>query len=167
MTLSFIEALTERFNRAGGKSRAEGDTALHQAARSGHLRDVKRLLRGRADVNRADDAGMTALHIAAYWGESAIVTLLLAQGADVNAQDDQGMTPLHAAAVAGGMRARGTILNELKAKGGDDALVDRHGWCARDYMALWEDNPQAAEKLRAYLKSNAPMFKSAPPPKPN
>lgn len=161
MQISFLEALTERFNRAGAKP--DGRMALHHAVRAGNLRDVKQQLRGRADVNRADDTGMTPLHIAAYWGEAGIVSLLLANNADVNARDDQGWTPLHAAAMAGGQRTRKNIIAALLAKGADDNLADNHGWTARDYMALWDENPAAAEKLRQFLKSAAKLS----PPRPN
>lgn len=159
----FLTALTERFNRALGDDRkTKGESALYRAVRAGNLRAVKRALRGRADVNRAAPDGTTPLHVAAYWGETEIVTLLVAAGADVHRKDDQGWTPLHAAAVAGGFRSRGAVIALLMDHGAHAAQADKHGWRAQDYMALWDKNPEAAEKLRLFLAQHSAMPKAPP-----
>ena len=71
-----------------------GGTALHQAAESGDVAKVKRLLEhGEADAAARDEDGRTALHWAAQAGKAAVVTRLLKHGADAAAKDKAGQTP--------------------------------------------------------------------------
>jgi ankyrin repeat protein len=139
----------------GGVDKRHGaaeETRLYQAARSGNLKAVKRLLRQGADPNAKDANGLTPLHQAAFWGETEIVDVLLKAGADPNADNGRGWTALHSAAVSGGNRSRADIIGKLKAAGGDGSLKDKQGWTPQDYMTLWDDNAPAAEKLKKYLQ---------------
>ena len=78
---------------------AEGRTALHLAAYSGHREITERLLDGGAGVNRRDRAGRTPLvHMVSWCTRRDLVGLLLARGADVNARDAAGNSALYAAA---------------------------------------------------------------------
>lgn len=82
---------------------ADGWTALHLAAFSGHADAVSILLDAGADTearahNRQDN---TPLHAATAGLKNAVVIRLVARGADVNARNGQGQTPLHLAAYAG------------------------------------------------------------------
>lgn len=144
--------LNDLFNTITGnnidKRNDAGETKLYRAAREGNVGEVKRLLRAGADPDIADKRGLTPLHQAAYWGESEIVGLLLKAGAAPNLDNGQGWTPLHSAALAGGMKSRKEIIAQLKAAGGKDDITDKHGWSARDYMSLWEENADAAQKLK-------------------
>ncbi|RYZ81807.1 MAG: hypothetical protein EOP06_22845 [Proteobacteria bacterium] len=67
---------------------------LLQAAESGSLPLIKRLLRNGIPVDSEDENGETALSWVARWGSASIVALLLAHGADPNHADKWGYTPL-------------------------------------------------------------------------
>lgn len=168
--LSFLDHITDRFNRMthGGRDprNARGESALYRAVRAGNRSEVRDRLRRGADPNLATDNGMTPLHEAAYWGESDIVKLLLKHGADVAQIDDHGWTALHAAAVSGGSRTRGDIIALLKAAGAADDVADKQGWTPRDYMALWDDNPAAAERLRVMMMGRQTLKGDAKPKPP-
>jgi ankyrin repeat protein len=89
----FDAAATERIRK-----RAEGVTALMDAARGGCNACVRLLLSHGADANARTDAGLSALHLAAFKGDVAMVKALLEAGASVNIADDRGLTPLIMAA---------------------------------------------------------------------
>jgi uncharacterized protein len=107
---------------------------LHDAAKTGDIDAVKRLLAQGIDVNGRDENQATALHWAAYSGHADIARLLIAKGADVYGNETNhclapvrsptttqspqqspvtdepnGVTPLHWAA-AGGQRALAELL---------------------------------------------------------
>lgn len=75
-----------------------GYTALHYAARSGHMIICRVLLDAGIGVNEQTHGGVTALHRAAMMGHSEIVNLLLSRKADPSIQDSDGKTALHRAA---------------------------------------------------------------------
>ncbi|HEX5418822.1 MAG TPA: ankyrin repeat domain-containing protein [Gammaproteobacteria bacterium] len=78
--------------------------------------EVRRLLRGGADVNAAQADGATALHWAAYHGDAALAKLLLKAGANASAANREGSTPLWLAARVGDATMIETLL-----EGGADA----------------------------------------------
>lgn len=79
-----------------------GYTALHYAARAGHLEVCRILLEAGIGVNeRTHRGGATALHRAAMMGRDQIIKLLLAHKADALLQDSDGKTALHRAAEKG------------------------------------------------------------------
>lgn len=73
---------------------ADGVTALHCAAGTGHLDLMRYLLAHGASVNVPDEHGWTPLHSAAYNNHREIVRLLLDHNADVEAEDSQALAPL-------------------------------------------------------------------------
>lgn len=75
-----------------------GYTALHYAARSGHLSICRILLDAGIGVDERTHGGVTALHRAAMMGHLEIVNLLLARKTDPFIQDSDGKTALHRAA---------------------------------------------------------------------
>ena len=75
-----------------------GKTALHEAARHGHLRCVEILLNYRANVNITTYDGLTPLHEAAEQGFVDCLTALLNHGAEVYAATRIQWTALHFAA---------------------------------------------------------------------
>ncbi len=70
------------------------DISIHDAARQGKIKAVKKHLAAGVGVNAKDEGGVTPLQHAAYWGHKEIAELLIAKGTDVNAKDDGGRTPL-------------------------------------------------------------------------
>lgn len=95
-----------------------GATALHVAARFGHLLLIKKLIQNNANVSRfvirslflsqfistceffssPGPRGLTPLHIAAQLGYLDPVRALTEAGANLSLVDDDGRTPLHLAA---------------------------------------------------------------------
>lgn len=71
---------------------------LVEAAQTGDLALLDRLLDAGANLNAGNDVGYTPLHVAAKRGREAVVVLLLEAGANPNAEDNDGKTPLHWAA---------------------------------------------------------------------
>ena len=67
---------------------------LIDAAYTGNLFEVERLLKEGMEIDYISDKGVTALIVAASWGHIQIVELLLESGADINIEDYNGMTAL-------------------------------------------------------------------------
>ena len=84
---------------------ADGKTALHTAADSGHANVVRLLLDGGADALVVDAESRTPLHLVALAGHGLCVKALLDAGADPEGKDGAGQTPL---ALAEGQRHMGT-----------------------------------------------------------
>ena len=90
----------KRFSTVNQKD-TNGTTALHWAAREGHLAIARLLLIKGANINMKDHRNKTALHNAATSGNEELVQLLLKKGADVNAGNNNNWTALHFAAASG------------------------------------------------------------------
>ena len=83
-----LENLKDMFN-----SFDQGKTALHKAAKQGHLKMVKFLILNGASIHAKDyDNGKTPLHMAKTRN---IVKFLIKKGAKVDEKDNLGLTPLH------------------------------------------------------------------------
>lgn len=67
---------------------------LLQAARTGDLQQLERLLQQGAPVNAADSAGRTPLILAVMQGHTAVVQRLLAAGANTALIDKDGLNAL-------------------------------------------------------------------------
>lgn len=68
---------------------------LINAAESGDIDQIKRLITNGANINEKDEDGWTPLIMAAEGGNKAVVELLISKGANVNAKNNYGATPLH------------------------------------------------------------------------
>ena len=88
---------------------------IHDAASSGDLEQLQKMVVQGADVNEKAAREETPLMLAALAGKGEIVNYLLQRGADINARNTSGMTALHAAAYAG----YSDIVRLLIAKGAD------------------------------------------------
>jgi hypothetical protein len=111
---------------------ADGETALHGAARNGHEAVVRLLLLEKeVDVDVKDNDGITALHRAAWSGHEAVVRLLLEKGADVDAKDNDGWTALYEA----GGNGHEAMVRLLLEKGADVDAKDNDGWTALYWAA--------------------------------
>lgn len=72
---------------------AEGNTAMHHAAKEGHKKAVRALLRAHADVNLQNEEGKTPLHLAEAMKQEEVAGYLIEKGADENIRDNEGYTP--------------------------------------------------------------------------
>lgn len=69
-----------RANPGSISARISGTTALHEAARGGHLEVVKHLVFSGANVNATDFSGLTPLKVALGWKRTAVADFLREQG---------------------------------------------------------------------------------------
>jgi len=67
---------------------------LIEAAKSGDLHKVKRLIDQGAKVNAKDKDGSTALMLASQSGKLKVVKVLIGKGADVNAKNNNDISAL-------------------------------------------------------------------------
>ena len=73
---------------------------IHDAAKTGNLAEVEKLLASGVDINEKDAGFHTALYWASDAGNLEIMRLLIKNGADVNAQNLTGRTPIMGALLA-------------------------------------------------------------------
>jgi ankyrin repeat protein len=125
----FDEAATERIRK-----RAEGVTALMNAARAGCGDCVHLLLERGADARARTNAGFSALHFAAFKGDLSMVKALLEAGAPVNVADDRGLTPL---IMASNSRSKDPdVVRLLLEHGADSQAKDSLGRTASDWAQI-------------------------------
>jgi len=110
-------------------------TALHIAAKNGHVATVKLLIENNADLNIRQESsfghtGTTPLGVAAERGNSLCAIELLKAGADVNLASSSGATPLMIAASKG----REAIVALLIGFGADVSLCNCRGETALDFL---------------------------------
>ncbi|KAI8852051.1 ankyrin repeat-containing domain protein [Chytridium lagenaria] len=91
-----------------------GYTALHYAARQGHLEICESLIAAGADVNaKTDGLQSTPLFRAALGGHDTVIKLLLSKGADPSMPSGDGRTALQAAIQANSHKAI-SLLSDLQ-----------------------------------------------------
>ena len=103
----------------------EGRTALHYAALSNDLPEVRRLLEAGFVAGAADKSGRTPLHFAAQEYSVDAAVQLIQHGAPVDPQDSHGNTPLSNAVFYS--QGRGELIRLLREAGADPHLKNRHG----------------------------------------
>jgi hypothetical protein len=122
MGLNGIGEVERWINRVG----TDGNTALTEAVRKGHVDCVEVLLKHGADVNVVSNYGTTALMRAAEQGHVDCVEVLLKHGANVNAADNYGWTALIWAATNG----HSDCVEVLLKHGANVNAADNYGWTA-------------------------------------
>ena len=75
----------------------EASPFLHDAAKIGHVEQVRTLLENGVGIDSKDGFQRTALHWAVNRGHRGVAQLLIEKGANVNARDRDAFTPLHLA----------------------------------------------------------------------
>jgi ankyrin repeat protein len=71
-----------------------GFTPIHLASANGHVKVVKLLIEGGAELNARNQDGATPMIKAVQGKHLEVVEMLIREGADVNLQDDTGNNPL-------------------------------------------------------------------------
>ena len=104
-------------------ARAEGGSALADAAMNRDMAAVRTLLERGADPNALGTYGTPALHWLVRVSDVAAASLLLDAGADPNLVNEHGVAPLHLA-IENGDR---DMVERLLAAGADPDLPDRTG----------------------------------------
>ncbi len=102
--------------------KADGNTALHIAAKLGHV-EIVELLIPKINIDSKNKAGDTPLHCALSNKKDLLAQLLINNNADVNSKNNEEDTPLHIA-VAGGQES---LVNLLLEKGADFTLKNKKG----------------------------------------
>jgi hypothetical protein len=124
---------------------------LVEAADSGDIAALRRLLRQGNPADSRAQFGITALMRAAYHGYGDMVELLLESGADPSAVDMGGITALHIAARNGKIR----VVQQLLKAGVHPDLADDHGWTPLMRATMQKH----AETVRFLLESGAKIEK--------
>ncbi|CAG0878943.1 unnamed protein product [Darwinula stevensoni] len=113
--MSFMEECLKNQVSVNGLDKA-GNTALHWAARGGHIQCVERLLKApKVEINVPNKMGDTALHLASYKGHTDVIQILLDHGSNPRMTNRDGKMPIALA----GNPATADILQKHMAK-------DRH-----------------------------------------
>ncbi|MEN1960511.1 ankyrin repeat domain-containing protein [Luteimonas sp. MJ246] len=111
---------------------ARGRSALHEAARAGHVDTMAALLEARADADARDGQGRSPLHEAALGGHAAALDLLVDR-ADLHAVDAEGHNALHLACL--GETGSAALAARLLELGVDAGLADGAGKRPVDHAA--------------------------------
>ena len=125
---------------------ADGWTALHHAARTGHIAMARLLLSNGANPNlvrKGSPVQGSPLHSASANGHLEMVELLRQHGADLGLTIDEGRTALHTAALA----CKRSICAALVDMGLDVNAKDGNGWTS----LFWASNSEEANTLELLL----------------
>ncbi len=120
-----------------------GESALHQAARTGDIALLQSQLQQGADPNLRDRQGRTPLMYAVEHGQLGAARALLAAGAGVNAHSRAGRTALIEAAAQGRIKSAQLLIQ----KGADLNAVQR-GWGSALETAERTGHSDVADLLR-------------------
>ena len=109
-------------------SQEAGESSIQQAARSGRLEQVKKLMAAGAKIDAADEFGWTSMHRAAQTNRREILRFLSSRGAQIDSRTIDGATPLHVAAGSGHFDSVRVLLQagaklEVKDRKGNTPLI--------------------------------------------
>lgn len=131
-----------------------GNTALHCAAREGHVDCVVQLAGAGADIDtRGDPEQETPLMTAAVQDNNIMVQTLLDLGADVDATQRHGRTATLAAAYYGNLEA----LQALIAGGANLDMMDHKGYTPLRCAIDWKHPKAALVLLEQRVRVNTPF----------
>ena len=106
----------------------DGCSALHRAAKYGHVPMARLLLDHGWDMDKPDDLGWTPLHWAAFFGKINFMVFMAVRGAKINTQTEVKETPLHLAAEEGEKEA----VKQLLCWGADRQVKNSKGKTAEE-----------------------------------
>ena len=126
--LEIVQALLGREGTDVNKGDYDDNTALHLAARDGHIEVARALLQAGANARKSNNRGKTPLHYASENGTIKIVRALLeaGAGADVRKRDENGYSPISHASFGKHFE----VFRALVEAGGDVNKLDSGGWTA-------------------------------------
>jgi len=108
-------------------------TGIHEAAASGDLESIRRLVAAGADLNeREPSGGSSPLMTATTFGQTEVARALIEAGADLDQQNNDGSTALITAAFFG----RTEIVEVLLAAGADKSIRNNSGSTALDVVTV-------------------------------
>ena len=131
------------------QSAASAQVDLHNAAKQGNLKKIKKLLTQGTNINAVSSSGYTPLHISAGWDRRRVTEFLVSNGAEINVKNSSGLTPLHLAAKRGHLKMVGFLLSH----GADPHMQDRSGRTRAD-LARDKSNDRIADLLEAMPVNN-------------
>lgn len=135
---------------------------LLNAAKTGNVEKVTKMLQGGAEVYTRSAMNWTALHFAAEGGHVAVVKRLLDSRADADARNSEGQTPLHLAVENG----HAEVVRLLIERGADFEIRDKRGATPLD-IAEETGNTAVAGILRtAKEEKDSHYVKAATPGSP-
>jgi len=142
---AMVDLLLSRGAEATAVAR-NGDTLLHEAAKSGRAAQIARLAKAGASVRARNEEGLEPLHLAA---SAEVAQALLALGAQIEARDLVGRTPLrHAVARAAVGRDREFRTAEaLREAGASPVGADADGATILHFIS-GQDAPEAVRAVR-------------------
>ncbi|XP_065923799.1 uncharacterized protein [Magallana gigas] len=120
---------------------------LHNAAKQGNRKRLKKILTTGIQVDYPNNLGQTPLFCACYGNQEGAVDVLLSYGANPNEKSDSGATPVHVAALSGNLN----ILSKLLTHNGDLRLHDKDGRTTKDW-ALMQPNPKKRLQMIEFLE---------------
>ncbi len=142
---------------------SDGETPVHQAARSNEMEALRFLVQQGGDINARANQGVTPLHLAAAFGGLEAVAYLLENGAEVDAKEETGMTPIMGAQ-AGNHQAIIEVLE--KAGANADAVPPVADFGAGHFVQPISDSDplmlKATEKARQALPTLRQLFRELP-----
>lgn len=139
------DTLSELFNDEAGiyeDYEVEGSTPLMEAAGSGKIEEMEKLISEGEDIEAKDEEGSTALQWAVNAGDTEAAQLLLENGADINTIDTWETTPL----IYASSFDHPEMVELLLAYKPDATIKDQEGMSALDY-AKHNENDEIIELL--------------------
>src|SRR5688500_14890438 len=136
--------LTCLFTATAAQSRR---SPVADAAQSGDISAIQKLLQAKADVNAPQVDGATALHWAVYRDAAELVDLLVRAGANVKTANREGMTPLAMASIYG----NAAIIDRLLKAGADVKSPGPNG----ETMTMLEARNGNQQALKVLVEADA------------
>jgi ankyrin repeat protein len=136
--LEEVQRLVEQDGRLATASDSTDFSALHGAAKQGHLAVARYLLDKGAVVDQGTYKGLRPIDLAAFHDHLEVVLLLLGRGSDIHACDHEGDTALIAAAWPSRVR----VVEALLAHGADIDHRGKDGSTALWWAACHNNLPQ-------------------------